>query len=276
MLRPLVLAAQLICSISAFGFEGFPAPPPAAPEAYTFSVRTHDSSNYHPQGLCYDATADELVISYQSSNKLFRVDPETGNNRGEILHGSSHATSVTSYSAGWIVSSYTSNTGGQDMIMVSRGGNSVSNYGAHGQAYGGYPMTTMGDATLVRGNPSSSYTWSTTKSLRFSPISTPDSVFATYSTDIDKGIGDLCYDGSNIYALEYESELSGRRLEEGRRLGEQATVHKLSSIDYRSEKTIVPEKCPTSQVPAGIACKAGVLWVLCWGSSASSVIRMGI
>jgi len=253
-----------------------PAPlPPSPPARSVFSVYSRSSSNFHPQGMCYDATADELVLVYQSENQMTRVSPSNGATLGKISHNQGHATSCASYAGGWIVASYGGNTGGQDMFKIDRNSKSVSNYGSYGQAYGGYPLTTMGDSQLVRGERSTSYSWSSITQIRLSPLTSPDSVSATYETGVSGGIGDLCYDGSNLYAVNYDTVLSGRRLAEGRRLGSGATIHKLNSNNYRSEKQM-SETCPSNLTPVGIACKPGIMWILCWGGSSASVIRIAM
>jgi hypothetical protein len=226
--------------------------------------------------MCYDSTAQALVLAQQGSGqKLVLVNPSTGSQIKTISTSLYHQTGVACAQnpQEYFVSDYSGNTGGRDLYKVpTSGGNSAA--ASETAAYGGYPMTMMGN-TLIRGEITKSYNFAI-KSIRFADRSNLNSITKTVDTTVSDGIGDMCYDGTRVWTMNYDSSLSGRRMDETdetvnadsssrRRLGTGFTIHGLDPVSYKLDtKYDTTGNCPSGTIPAALACDASKMWLFCW------------
>ncbi|HBU47827.1 MAG TPA: hypothetical protein DEB46_05910, partial [Myxococcales bacterium] len=221
----------------------------------TVNVPAYSGWNFHPQGMCWDPIQQRLVLAIQGNHPLYFINPATGQQTGSIDANLQHMTSVACAEDHFIIGDYTANNSGIDMHRISREGGR-SNHGNEVAAYGGYPLTFVGDQ-LVRTNPSNNYNWSNLRQLRFSPRGNPNAIQNTVDTGIAEGIADLCFDGESIWALAYRhGQNNGAiRLYRLNEQGAQLSQHDLGN-------------CQGSAGPAGLACSQnGVGWIYCWGTN---------
>ncbi|MBM64789.1 MAG: hypothetical protein CMH55_00980 [Myxococcales bacterium] len=221
----------------------------------TVNVPAYSGWNFHPQGMCWDGAQQRLVLAIQGNHPLYFIDPATGQQTGSLQANLQHMTSVACAEDHFIIADYTGNGGGQDMHRLTRGG-AKSNHGNEQVAYGGYPLTFVGDQ-LVRANHSTSYDWRSLRQLRFTPAGSPNDIRSTVDTGIGEGIADLCYDGQNIWALAYRHNQNDPaiRLYRLNAQGAQLSQHDLGN-------------CQGAAGPAGLACnEQGIGWIYCWGTN---------
>jgi len=220
----------------------------------SFKTYSHRSSNFHPQGMCYDPKTKNLALQLQSDRYIRFLDANNGASKGSISTGMHHSTSVACSPTDYYIADYTGNSGMQDMYKVTRAG-SKSNYGSLKVGYGGFPLVVVG-SQMVRTEHSTTYNWNNLDELKFSSLSTPDSITASTRTGISGGIGGLCYSGLNIFALGWTTSTGGFK------------VHRLNDKTNTLESTF-SGSCSSGSASA-IACSSTELWVYCWVNTNSA------
>ena len=106
----------------------------------TLSNQLSDTnSNFHPQGLGYDTSSNELLFMQQSAQKIFKTDLN-GFVTGSVSTGYHHNTSVAADGSNYYFSDYTGNASYRDLYSIDKSTNSVSQLSAEIAAYGGYPI----------------------------------------------------------------------------------------------------------------------------------------
>jgi hypothetical protein len=235
--------------------------------------------------MCYDKVADALVLSQQGSNQALKfVNPTNGNAIKSISHSLNHQTGVACAQnpQEYFVSDYSGNSGGLDLYKITASG-SKSTASSEKQSYGGYPMTMYGDSTLIRGQHTNNYNFNI-NSIRFASRNSLDSITKTANTGLSS-IGDLCYNGANVFAMNYDSSLSGRRLHETdetegpmdtmsrRRLGTGFTINGLDPVSFQVDsKLTTTGNCPSGTTPAALACEGSKMWLFCWTNGGTGKI----
>jgi len=142
----------------------------------------------------------------------------------------------------------------QDMYKITRAG-TKSNYGSLKVGYGGFPLVVVG-SEMVRTEHSTTYNWNNLDELKFSSLSSPDTITKTVKTGISGGIGGLCYSGLNVFALGWTTSTGS------------FNVYRLGAKTYTVESTF-SNSC-SSGAASGIACSSTELWVYCWVNTKSA------
>jgi len=173
------------------------------------------SSNFHPQGLGYDTSNNELLYKQQSSNRIFRSDL-SGNVTGSLAlsPGLNHTTSVAGDGANYYVSNYSGNAGGLDLYSVNKVSGATNAISTEVAAYGGYPIDVR-DGTLYRTNISTTYSWANLNQIRISSLATPDAGIQTVTLATGAGIGDIAVDKdrNNVWVIDYAASATLRRFD---------------------------------------------------------------
>lgn len=177
------------------------------------------SSNFHPQGLGYDAAAGELLFIQQADRTIVRTDLN-GSVQGVQSISNNHATSVAADAFNYYYASYTCNsspsTCSYDLLSVDKTTGAETNFSSETAAYGGYPIDVQ-NGMMYRTNLSNAYNWSNLNELRISDMSSVDSITTTLNLAVPFGIGDIAVDAvSNVlYTLDYSSTASVRLFDLG-------------------------------------------------------------
>ena len=216
----------------------------------------HDG--FHPQGICYDAATRTVAFGLQSRRRIDRVDPATGELAGGVaIDAYANVTGVACGAGAFHFSDFTGNAGGPDILRAD-GDNQVVRVGERNDAFAGFPLAIDG-ATLWRGNDSDAYDWTNVRSILIAPVADPDNVQDIVETNIFEGIGDLCHDGDNLWALGYVHEDDPEPRVE-------ADVYQLDPASGQG-RAAWPGlySCPRGR-PAGIACDGprAKLWLFCF------------
>lgn len=184
----------------------------------TFSLSNQladSSSNFHPQGLGYDTSTNELLYMQQSSGTIFRTNL-SGTITGSVTTNQflNHTTSVAGDAANYYVSDYTGNSSYLDVHNVNKTTGAVSTLSSEVAAYGGYPIDVR-DGNLYRTNVSTSYNWSNLNQIRISSLATPDTGIQTVTLATGAGIGDIAVDSArdNVWVIDYAASATLRRFD---------------------------------------------------------------
>ncbi len=173
------------------------------------------NSNFHPQGLGYDTSANELLYMQQSTNTIFRTNL-SGTIAGSrtLSPGRNYTTSVAGDAANYYVTDYAGNSGGPDLYRVDKTAGASVNMSTDIAAYGGYPIDVR-DGNLYRTETSTSYSWANLNQIRISAIATPDSGVTTITLATGAGIGDIAVDSvrNNVWIIDYSAAASLRRFD---------------------------------------------------------------
>ena len=167
------------------------------------------ASNFNPQGIGYDTSANELLFAQQSSQTLYRTDL-TGNILGsKSVAAYNYTVSVAADSSFYYFSDYTSNTNGPDLLRMNKTTNVIQQVGSEIVAYGGYPIDVR-NGSLYRAIPSTSYDYSNLNSIRVSNIATPDTTTTTLALNTPGGIADFAVDSANnsLWVMNYSTNAS--------------------------------------------------------------------
>ncbi|MCK6591161.1 MAG: hypothetical protein L6Q76_26715, partial [Polyangiaceae bacterium] len=164
----------------------------------------------------YDEAAGNLVIVLQGAPQLrivslagvllntVMVSP-TGPNVFDYL------TSVAADANFYYFADYTCNNGCPDLFRVGKGGGVPTQISNEILAYGGYPLA-IGGGKMFRGEIiNNEYNYTNLNQIRVSDLATPDTVTQTHTIPIARGIGDLTWDGSTLWALGYSHDSSPNR-----------------------------------------------------------------
>jgi hypothetical protein len=183
------------------------------------------SSNFSPQGMGYDATANELLFIQQSTSTIFRTDL-AGNIVGSrvisnlpILFGSgtdptaNHTVSVAADAANYYFSDYTCNNYCYDLFRVAKTSGDPVAISTEVAAFGGYPIDVR-NGVIYRTNASSTYDYAGLHQIRAASTATPDAVTSTI-TLTGAGIADFAIDPDNnsVWVLDYLGAASIRRFD---------------------------------------------------------------
>lgn len=181
------------------------------------------SSNFAPQGMAYDASANELVFLQQGTYTIYRTDL-TGQILGSrnigaipILPSGSagsahHTTSVAADASNYYFTDYTCNNSCRDLYAIGKTSGAAVALSNEIAGYGGYPIDVHG-GLLYRTTPSTSYDYTGLSQIRISSLATPDLIQSTLTLGGGLGIGDFAVDTDHaaIWVLDYTSAASLRR-----------------------------------------------------------------
>jgi hypothetical protein len=172
------------------------------------------SSNFSPQGLGYDASANELLFLQQNSATIYRTDlngtivgsRSLGSNGGDA---STFTVSVAADASNYYFSSYVSNSSGLDLYGIGKASGNYTNISSETAAFGGYPIDVR-NGLVYRTNPSTGYNYSDLNLIRVANINTPDTITQTLTLNTPSGIGDFSIDAANknIFVLNYSNAAS--------------------------------------------------------------------
>ncbi|MEO0486306.1 MAG: VPLPA-CTERM sorting domain-containing protein [Pseudomonadota bacterium] len=173
----------------------------------------HASNNFHPQGLGYDQSTNELLYMQQSSFRVQRSDLN-GNATGSTAVTLNHTTSVAADADFYYFSDYTSNTFGLDLFVVDKTTGAQTAISTERAAYGGYPIDVR-DGILYRSGFSTGYSWSNLNTIRIADVATPDTIDQTVTLATPNGIGDFGIDSARneAWVLDYSGSASIRRFD---------------------------------------------------------------
>ncbi len=214
--------------------------------------------NFHPQGACYDPFSGNVALMIQSRRRIDFVDPATGQLDGGLELGNySHTTGVACGDPFFYFSDYTGNGGGPDLFRIVRA-NAAEQISARNNAFGGFPLT-VHEGMMWRGTDSARYDWSIIRAVRVSTVAEPDEVEAQLAVDVPTGIGDLCHDGTHLWALGYVHEDDPNPVPE-------ADLYRLDP-ETGERRAFYDDvyRCSRGR-PAGLACdgEAERLWIFCF------------
>ena len=183
------------------------------------------STNYHPQGMSYDESSNELIFVDQSANSIVRTD-RTGAVLGTRTIGqitfrpdgsnastANHVVSVAADAGNYYFSDYTNNSTGYDLYRIGKASGAAAAVGAETAAFGGYPIDVR-SGQLYRTEATTGYSNSTLHNIRVSSTTTPDTITKTL-TLTGTGIADFAIDTSHnsIWVLDYLASASIRRFD---------------------------------------------------------------
>ena len=179
---------------------------------YTLAAALSASnSNFNPQGLGFDVSANELLFIQQSTSSIIRTNLTGGIVGTRTLGGYNHTTSIAADANFYYFSDYTSNTSGYDLYRIGKATGSATPVGTEIAAYGGTPIDVR-NGMLYRTEASTTYSYGNIDQIRISAIGTPDTILSTI-TLAQGGIGDFTIDTSSqsIFTLDYLSSAKIRR-----------------------------------------------------------------
>ena len=160
--------------------------------------------NFRPQGLGYDASANELLFAQQGSQVVYRTDL-SGNVTGSVSTGLQHTTSVAADANNYYVSDYTGNTSYPDLYTIDKASGAKTTFSSEVAAYGGYPIDVRG-GNLYRTENTNNYNWGSLNEIRVSSLLTPD-VTSSVFLDTTFGIGDMTVDhlSNTLWLIDYSA-----------------------------------------------------------------------
>ncbi len=173
-------------------------------------VATHDvaggsfsgtHSNFHPQGICYDHSGNQLAMAHQGTRRIDFMRVGEPGRTGQIATNLHHQTSVACDGDRFLVVDYTGNAGREDMHRVNRNGGTAIHWNERA-GYGGFPVAVFGDE-LWRTDVSRTYNWSALTRLHRTNKDNPAQVVSSFNGPSNSGVGDLCHDGSKLWVLGY-------------------------------------------------------------------------
>jgi cysteine-rich repeat protein len=173
----------------------------------TFSG-TH--SNFHPQGICYDHTSNQLVMAHQGTRRLDFMRIGEPGRAGQISTNLHHQTSVACDGDRFLVVDYTGNASREDMHRVNRNGGTSIHWNERA-GYGGFPVAVFGDE-LWRTDVSRTYNWNTLRRLHRTQKNNPAQILSSFDGPSNNGVGDLCHDGSKLWVLGYVHNRASRQI----------------------------------------------------------------
>jgi hypothetical protein len=111
----------------------------------------------------------------------------------------------------YYLTDYTCNANCPDLFRVAKAGGAPTQISNEISAYGGYPIA-IGGGKIYRGEIiNNTYDWTNINQIRVSDLATPDVVTQTHTIALARGIGDLTWDGSALWALGYSNENNPNR-----------------------------------------------------------------
>jgi len=169
------------------------------------STLEQGSCNFHPQGLGYDDSTNELLFAQQCTSTIYVTDL-TGSVNNSVGTTQNYNTSVAAYGDRYYFSDYQGNASYQDMWSVLKVGGGKTSYGSYVAGYGGFPID-IRDGTLYRTELSNTYNWSNLNEIHIADADTPDSVTSSYTLSTTEGIGDIAVDIDHgwLWVLEYKA-----------------------------------------------------------------------
>lgn len=161
------------------------------------------ASNFHPQGLGYDSSSQELLFMQQSAGSLFRTDL-SGTITGTQATGHHHTTSVASDQNYYYFSDYTGNSRDTDLYAIDKASGGVTALSSEVTAYGGYPIDVRA-GNLYRTENTINYDWGSLSHIRVSALTSVDTIVDTIALATSNGIGDIAVDHINnsVWIIDY-------------------------------------------------------------------------
>tara|TARA_R110000751_G_scaffold30843_3_gene78590 strand:+ start:2273 stop:3124 length:852 start_codon:yes stop_codon:yes gene_type:complete len=174
---------------------------------------SQSNTNFHPQGLGYDAATGQLLFAQQSAGALYFTDLE-GVVQGSRSVAFNHVTSVAADASSYYFSDYSANSDGLDVYALSKSGGAAAPLSTEIAAYGGYPIDVR-DGKLYRTDASAGYGWGDLGQLRISSLLSPDTIDAVVTLETTFGIGDIAVDldRNALWALDYSETASIRQFD---------------------------------------------------------------
>ncbi|WP_201494466.1 PEP-CTERM sorting domain-containing protein [Rubrivivax sp. A210] len=180
------------------------------------SLLAAPSSNFAPQGMGYDAAANELLFIQQSTNTIYRTDLSgqiVGSRTlgalptGSYAAGSAHHTvSVAADANNYYFTDYTCNSSCRDLYSIGKTSGAAVALSAEVAGYGGYPIDVR-NGMLYRTTASNTYGFGNLGQIRVSSIAAPDVTLTTLALGGSLGIADFAVDLDHgaIWSLDYPS-----------------------------------------------------------------------
>jgi hypothetical protein len=237
---------------------------------------SHGSSNFHPAGMAYDIAFNQLVIIPQNSNTIYLVNADTFSVESTLsIAGGTYqySTGVAVDANNYYFTEYNGNNG--YMVKCPKSGMSGSSISCSMDAqiagYGGVPLTVTG-STLYRaardssGSGSNSYNWDNLRTLVKSDASSPTSIQS--SCNLPSGTDGLAFVGGNKLIQMVWNGDSGTA---------QPTLNLIDADTCAVESTqTLANACDSGSNAAGVAYKAGKVYIYCWGNGLSHVSRYSV
>lgn len=182
------------------------------------------NNNFAPQGMAYDASANELVFLQQATNTIYRTDL-TGQILGSRTIGAipitasgsagtaNYTTSVAADANNYYFTDYTCNTSCRDLYAIGKTSGAATALSNEVAAFGGYPIDVR-DGLLYRTNLiTNDYNYAGVNQIRISSLATPDLIQTTLTLGGGLGIADFAVDTDHaaIWVLDYTGTASLRR-----------------------------------------------------------------
>lgn len=220
----LLLTASAIALLSLHGAPSWAATVTLTNTYALGSALSAGNSNFAPQGMGYDGSANELLFIQQSSNAIVRTDL-TGQVLGTRTIGSiptspsgsdptaNHTVSVAADAGRYYFSDYTCNEGCRDLYSIGKTSGAATALSNETAASGGYPIDVR-NGLLYRTNVSTGYYgFEMLHQIRVSSLATPDSTTRTLTLAGAAGIADFAVDTDHdaIWVLDYTASASIRR-----------------------------------------------------------------
>jgi hypothetical protein len=218
-------------------------------------------SNFHPQGMCYDNTRNQLVFAHQGSRRALTKAAVTGTpirEAGRVSTSLHHTTSVACDSNQYYLADYTGNSSYQDMYTLSLTG-SRQNFWTARAAYGGFPIAVYGN-DMFRTALSTTYNWNNLTQIYRTNKANPSSVRNNFAAP--GPVGDMCHDGTRLWALRYVHGTASNQI---------SLWGFNPSNGTRSQTYNNIAQCTRGQ-PKGLGCNraANKLYVWCYPESANT------
>lgn len=224
-------------------------------------------SNFHPQGLGYDTSADELLFAQQSVSGIVRTDLQgnvlgthditsmTFRPEGNTTNRANHVTSVAGDAGRYYISDYTNNAGGYDFYGVDKSTGVATTLSSERAAYGGYPIDVR-NGMVYRTEPSTTYNWANLDTIRISALADVDTILGTVTLAGAYGIGDIAVDAdrNQVWTIDYSASAL------------------LRQFDLGSGVQLGAWNLGMDGLNAGITYAAGVLYYYDWMSGSGSTL----
>lgn len=210
----------------------------------SWSASCHD--DWHPQAMCWDPVDEVLVLSLQGNRRLLKVATD-GTLAGTCYYPSFFQTGIACNGTHYFIADYRNGENEGPIYRNDRGGDNVKLASMHWQ--GGAPMTSA-RGYLYFGDPvQSAGDWSGINRLVKTSSNNPTVVLGTINTSIP-GIGDMTFDGRDLWILEYTDAKNGY-----------ATLHCIGFDGEGKETFRDIYRAGADHVPCGLAYGDGALYL---------------
>ncbi len=206
--------ARTLLTAALAGLAAFAAPQSLVLEStrkLNDALSASDNNTFHPQGLGFDESADELLFVQSGLSAIVRTDLG-GNVLGKVETGTDpnapgyRAVAVAADKKGYYVSDFFANRNGRDVYRLAKSGGALDSVGTETAAYLGTPLDVRrGNLFRTEASNGTLHSYNDLATVRVSRLSDPDAILRTLDLDTPGGIGDLTVDftGNALYVLSY-------------------------------------------------------------------------